>query len=640
MRRFLSLLERFRSDERGAFLALFGILAVVLIALSGAVVDYTSVEQARTRAQVALDAAALALQPEVYKGTAESVLKTDAKNLLINRIADTRITADVTDAIKDTTNGTLTLKASLQVPMYFVQLIGINTMNVKLQSQSTRGSMNLEVAVALDTTGSMSGSKISDLRTATSDLIDLVVQDTQTPTYTRMALVPYSMGVNVGSYASTFRGPNKNAAISGARWLSLSAANISAITKANPARVTTSTNHGLSTGNIVYISGIADNGTNSFADNLNGRYYTITWVSNTRFTLNGVDSSSFRTYSSNGGTTRPCITNSCQVVVTTAAAAVPIAFADGETLSISGVNGMTAINANFATTSLTSTTFALQGTDGRSGSYGSAPNGSYTSGGTATCYGYNFACQYQTFNSAWWGTNTFAQSTCVTERVGAHQYDDAGPSTTYVGRNYPSGSNPCLGNQIVPLTDDNSPTGVLHTAASNLVAQGSTAGQVGLAWAWYMISPNFLGSVPSWPPSGSYAPVAYATPNTLKVVILMTDGDFNSVYCNGVISADSVSGSGSVADHIDCNASNGSSYTQAQAQCDAMKKGGDGVLGNGDDIIVYTVGFDIADQPSAQNIMANCATDAAHAYIANSGTDLQDAFRDIGQKIQQLRISQ
>ena len=59
----LKLLKRFRDDEGGAFLVLFGILAIVLVATSGAVVDYTSVEQARTRGQVALDAAALALQP-------------------------------------------------------------------------------------------------------------------------------------------------------------------------------------------------------------------------------------------------------------------------------------------------------------------------------------------------------------------------------------------------------------------------------------------------------------------------------------------------------------------------------------------------------------------------------------------------
>ena len=43
----------------------FAILAIVLIAMSGAVVDFTSVQQARSRSQTAIDAAALALQPRI-----------------------------------------------------------------------------------------------------------------------------------------------------------------------------------------------------------------------------------------------------------------------------------------------------------------------------------------------------------------------------------------------------------------------------------------------------------------------------------------------------------------------------------------------------------------------------------------------
>ena len=41
MRRFTDLLKRFRRDESGAFLVIFALLAIVLIATSGAVVDFT-----------------------------------------------------------------------------------------------------------------------------------------------------------------------------------------------------------------------------------------------------------------------------------------------------------------------------------------------------------------------------------------------------------------------------------------------------------------------------------------------------------------------------------------------------------------------------------------------------------------------
>src|SRR5215207_9278913 len=136
MQKFLDLLKRFHNDERGAFLALFGVLAIVLIATAGATVDFTSVQNARTRAQVALDAAALALQPEIYKTTyaneaaMESAVKTLAKNLLIDRLNDSKITI-VGDLVADgnTDSGTLTLSVTLQAPLYFVSLVGIDTMN-------------------------------------------------------------------------------------------------------------------------------------------------------------------------------------------------------------------------------------------------------------------------------------------------------------------------------------------------------------------------------------------------------------------------------------------------------------------------------------------------------------------------------
>ena len=65
MRRLLDLAKRFRKDENGAFMVLFAVLAIVLIAVSGSVVDFTYMQTARTRAQTALDSAALALQSTI-----------------------------------------------------------------------------------------------------------------------------------------------------------------------------------------------------------------------------------------------------------------------------------------------------------------------------------------------------------------------------------------------------------------------------------------------------------------------------------------------------------------------------------------------------------------------------------------------
>jgi hypothetical protein len=57
------------------------------------------------------------------------------------------------------------------------------------------------------------------------------------------------------------------------------------------------------------------------------------------------------------------------------------------------------------------------------------------------------------------------------------------------------------------------------------------------------------------------------------------------------------------------------------------------------DIEVYTIGFDIEDDETAIEIMTDCASSNDHAYLAASDTELQAAFREIGRKVTQLRIS-
>jgi hypothetical protein len=218
------------------------------------------------------------------------------------------------------------------------------------------------------------------------------------------------------------------------------------------------------------------------------------------------------------------------------------------------------------------------------------------------------------------GSRLFPVNTCATERT-TDAYTDVAPSTTPLGRNYAKAGS-CPTSTIVPLSTDKA---MLKDVAGKLPASGSTAGHIGVAWAWYLISPKF-GYL--WPVESR--PASETVPNVLKVVVLMTDGDFNTAYCNGVVSKDTGSGSGSSSDHIDCNATNGSSYSQALAQCQAMKLAG---------IEVYTVGFDVGNSPNAMDIMAKCATDSSHAFTANTGNDLKAAFQQIGANIAALRVT-
>jgi Flp pilus assembly protein TadG len=224
-----------------------------------------------------------------------------------------------------------------------------------------------------------------------------------------------------------------------------------------------------------------------------------------------------------------------------------------------------------------------------------------------------------------WGNNNKAiyyPTECVVERAGTNKYTDVAPgSGKYVmtlfnndGNNGNSGK--CglpAADEMVPLT--NSKT-TLVNKINGLVLSGFTAGQIGTAWAWYTLSPNWNTL---W--NASSAASAYGS-GTRKIAILMTDGEYNLQYdANGVSTNEAGAGA----------AANSDSTTQARSLCTAMKAKG---------ITVYTVGFALGKGSSASETLNKCATDPSMAYTPDTGGELQQAFRDIALKINQLYLTQ
>lgn len=287
---------------------------------------------------------------------------------------------------------------------------------------------------------------------------------------------------------------------------------------------------------------------------------------------------------------------------------------NGDTVYITGVDGMTKLNnKEFTVAAATATTFALSGVNGTSYS-------SYSSGGSAYCT--KLGCHYYKFKNPSGDNKRYEVSTCVSERTGAYADTDDAPSVAPLGYNYPVTTNPCLSNTIVPLSKN---TTLLKGQIDALQASGSTGGHIGVAWGWYLLSPNFSYL---WPTDSQPAPKG--TPKVSKIAVLMTDGEYNSSYCNGVISQDSTTGSGSASDHINCNAPNGHAFNQALNLCAKTKTDG---------VTVYTVGFNVVSDPRAKQLMTDCATSSSHVYLVDSGDGLKAAFRDIALKISKLRLT-
>jgi Flp pilus assembly protein TadG len=652
---FGDLLIRFRKDERGVFLVFFALIAIVLIAASGAVVDFTRVQQARTRAQIALDAAALALQSKIGTRTATQ-LQEDAQDLLTERIADSSVTAVVEAATPDVPNGKLTISGYISVPTYFVQLVGIKDIRSSMLSEVTRASKDLEVSLSIDITGSMaptgcdwwgkncSGDKIGDLIDASNMLIDLLVSDDQpptAPTYSKMAIVPWSYAVNVGSLASSVRGPVKaGVPISSVTWFEGTSKTIGSISQANEGVITISAANttGLSDNDWVYIDGVQGmtqiNGKIGQVASLDtsAKTFKLKVGSSNLCTRNTSGCGWYNAYSSSSGDyVYKCVIANCLELVTTSSAH---GIVTGEKVYLRDTVGTSGVNNSgsnvWTPTIISTTTYSLPGTG--------PSNGIRTSGGTSYCVKYG--CSYYRFTNAEGNARLWQPNNCATDRT-VNTYTDAAPSTTPLGFHYTSGGSDCIPNQIVPLTATKA---TLHAAIGStdangdgvkedyrtrtLQAVGSTAGHLGLAWGWYMIAPNFATL---WP-SASPAPKAYGSSNLIKAIIFMTDGVFNTPYCTGVTADDATSGAPGNSDQINCTSPNGSSKSQAESLCTAIKAAANHVD-------LYVVGFDLASDTTTLTFLQTCATDTDHFYRADTGEDLQAAFQDIAQNLSDLRIS-
>ncbi|MCK5750392.1 MAG: VWA domain-containing protein, partial [Oricola sp.] len=275
---------------------------------------------------------------------------------------------------------------------------------------------NIEVALVLDITGSMGGDRIDDLQTAAKEMVDIVVREDQSEWYSKLALVPYSMGVNVGSLANQTRGtPPASIAVTNAVGKAASDQNITNVEKLNPVRITTSSNHGLANGDTVWIRGVQRSGGSGYCRlecQINDKAYTVASVSSTTFRLNGVDGTSWSgSYSSSSGDyATKCLNSGCEVRVT----APNHGFSTNNYIHLDGVNGMTQINNDVWNGSLSDDVWRVTKIDNDNlylqGSKGPEYN-NYTSGGSIWCT--VPGCEFYYFTNNDGNNRAFRISSCV-----------------------------------------------------------------------------------------------------------------------------------------------------------------------------------------------------------------------------------
>jgi hypothetical protein len=208
---------------------------------------------------------------------------------------------------------------------------------------------------------------------------------------------------------------------------------------------------------------------------------------------------------------------------------------------------------------------------------------------------------------------------CVVERTGSNEANDAAPAgnSTYLptwNDAADSNSTTCTPSaKIIPLTTNKEG---LKQAIKDLKASGSTAGQLGTALAFYMLSPKWSTV---WPDDSK--PANYGAEKVRKVAVLMTDGEYNTLQGR---------------QYNDGSSQATSALNKAKALCSAMKK--NAAVGD-PNIKVWTVGFQL-DSNAAKAMLSDCATDPKENVCnAENGDQLKACFRRIALDIVKLRLT-
>jgi Flp pilus assembly protein TadG len=193
-------LRRFLLDRRGGVVPIFALAIIPVIGLVGAAVDYSRANSIRTALQGALDATALAMAKSAATATPEQLQakSTEYFNAIFNRPEAKNVS--ITTSYTTTGGSTLKIVASGAVDTTFTRVMGVTSMSIGSSATIKWGNTRLRVALALDTTGSMSSAgKMDALKTATKNLLDQLKTAAVNNGDVYVSIIPFSKNVNVGS---------------------------------------------------------------------------------------------------------------------------------------------------------------------------------------------------------------------------------------------------------------------------------------------------------------------------------------------------------------------------------------------------------------------------------------------------------
>ena len=184
-------LNRFRKDEDGAVVAFTLYVFVLFMLLAGLGLDTMRHEMERTRLAAVADAASLAGAAAPNNDAAKEVIRDYfAKSGMSDNLQN--FGADDVQITLNTAK--VTVNTSVDVDTYLMKLAGVDTLSASATATAEKRVPKLEIALVLDVSGSMEGTKLANLKTAAKQFVTTILNSAD-PGDAIISVVPFSFGV-------------------------------------------------------------------------------------------------------------------------------------------------------------------------------------------------------------------------------------------------------------------------------------------------------------------------------------------------------------------------------------------------------------------------------------------------------------
>ncbi|MEO1322249.1 MAG: TadE/TadG family type IV pilus assembly protein [Pseudomonadota bacterium] len=583
--------SNFINDTRGNVIMIFGLCMIPMFAVAGFAIDYQQTVKRKAKVQLVLDSSVLAGARIKQTSVSDEVVKQTVQDYLSAQMVGLGgLTCDAANVTVYEDSEEIDADITCRQTTYIMNVIGRDQIPFKVSSGSDYGIEKLDVAFMFDISGSMnSSSRLTNLKSAAQDAVNILLPEGASQEVldnTRLAMVSYNAMVNAGDFFEDVAGVTPTRTYS------------EEVTK-----VTTP-------------ESVSDEG-DLYDDIFLGLYNS---QSDDLIIEFGDDAVLY---------VEEDLLDTLNIGVTVPSGSDIYRDDESAELKLSGDDSHTQ-NEN-------GSPYALFGDSGGNYYNGTLEYGEYElrirlyerdnrKGDRIFNKTVDFEIAEPEAEVLTTETETYTlTSTCVWERDGTDAFTDASPeSGGYLahqqawfvadlddedGGEWKVGhpnrvdhrrydGDECRSAEPVELTNNRD---TLNTYVTSLSAGGYTAGHLGIAWTWYLISEEWDHIF-----DGTAAPLAYSEPDSAKVVILMTDGAFNT----------------------EVFPEQGDSAEQAEDLCDNMKEA---------DIKVYAVAL---NAPTAgQDVLSYCASGSDYYFEPETAEQLTDAYKSIATSISDLRIS-